>query len=614
MKRIKLKPKKPNPLFELWLEEWRKEAASKRSDLQYPLSKALASLKKYPLPLKSGKDCIILQHFGKKLCLMLDRKLEEYKALNEGSIDPEDIVCLHCDYNEERASNKKHKSPEITKNIQRTELAVFEELDLSSWNLQKYAIVLILYKKAQKSGSPGFMNEVELLDEVEELCDHRSKVSITDLFDIGLISMRGAPIRYNLTEHGVNIAKKICEITDIDVNLINSSDLKKIQTCSKLLFTQKLNKNTESPNDRDINIETAEVCYENTQHSLSKFPQICKSPTVEFVDDERNTEQPDKSPVKQKSKENNTDIRKPQKKSKEVESCIKNHTDNLQRNIYLESNKFDIILLVDTQETCGVKTKSQHDATKRELSELNTLYEVRHLKVGDFAWIARCRTTKNELVLPYIVERKRIDDLCASITDGRFHEQKFRLKQSGIENLMYIIEEYDKGQRLTIPHSALMQASINTLIQDGFSVKYTKTHKDSMFYLSSLTRILNKVFKNKNLESCKKEALTQIDISNDTISLMEFKEFNKAASKQKMFKVSEMFIRQLLQLKGISIDKAFAIVECYPTPRTLFDAVQESDCNAESLLSSIQFGSKKRLIGAGISKTLYQLYTMKNLN
>lgn len=60
---------------------------------------------------------------------------------------------------------------------------------------------------------------------------------------------------------------------------------------------------------------------------------------------------------------------------------------------------------------------------------------------------------------------------------------------------MYIIEEYGKNQRLTIPHSTLIQASINTLIQDGFLVKYTENHKSSMFYLSSLTKILIKIFK-----------------------------------------------------------------------------------------------------------------------
>lgn len=60
------------------------------------------------------------------------------------------------------------------------------------------------------------------------------------------------------------------------------------------------------------------------------------------------------------------------------------------------------------------------------------LFEVRRLKVGDFAWIAKCRKTNDELVIPYIVERKRMDDLSASITDGRFHEQKVFYKYNSI--------------------------------------------------------------------------------------------------------------------------------------------------------------------------------------
>lgn len=112
MKRIKLKPKNPNPLFELWLEEWRKEAASRNSDLQYHFSKALAALKKYPLPLKSGKDCIILQHFGTKLCSMLDRKLKEYKVQNNDSVSVKN-VCKHCSFNEQPVFKSKRRSQQI---------------------------------------------------------------------------------------------------------------------------------------------------------------------------------------------------------------------------------------------------------------------------------------------------------------------------------------------------------------------------------------------------------------------------------------------------------------------------------------------------------------------
>ena len=72
-----------------------------------------------------------------------------------------------------------------------------------------------------------------------------------------------------------------------------------------------------------------------------------------------------------------------------------------------------------------------------------------------------------------------------------------------------------------------------------------------------------------------------------------------------------MFVRQLLQLKGMSIDKALAIVEYYSTPRLLIEAFRES---GELLLANIEFGDKKRLIGPIISKTIYQLYMKKDLN
>ncbi|CAL7940361.1 unnamed protein product [Xylocopa violacea] len=461
---------------------------------------------------------------------------------------------------------------------------------------------------------------MDLLSETKQLCEHASKTSISDLFKNGLISLIDAPIRYNLTERGINISKKICEVVDIDIRLTSLRELSnKIHTYVQSSVSQKL-KLTRVLNDfnsENTNIQISNECSNKKQNKGSNKSKLYKSKSADCIIIEGHKECIDKDFVKQKTRKNNLPVRKAQEKPKEANNLSNNKTDssnNLPENIYLESNKFEIILLVDTQETCGGKMKPQHDATIMELTQLDVLFEIRHLKVGDFAWIARCKSTNNELILPYIVERKRIDDLSASITDGRFHEQKFRLKQSGIRNLMYIIEEHEKGKRLTIPHSSLMQASINTLIQDGFSVKYTKSHKDSMFYLSSLTRILIKLFKEKDLIGCKKDSITQIDISNNTCNLMQFDEFNKAASKQKVFKVSEMFVRHLLQLKGMSVEKASAIVERYPTPRVLIEGFQNSDGNGELLLANINFGDKKRLIGPTISKTIYQLYTKKNLS
>lgn len=76
-KRIKLSQINPNPLFEKWLMEWIKQAEDSNSMKKVALSKALESLRKYPLMLQSGRDCAILDGFGAGICGMLDEKLKK---------------------------------------------------------------------------------------------------------------------------------------------------------------------------------------------------------------------------------------------------------------------------------------------------------------------------------------------------------------------------------------------------------------------------------------------------------------------------------------------------------------------------------------------------------
>lgn len=267
--------------------------------------------------------------------------------------------------------------------------------------------------------------------------------------------------RYNLTEQGISISKKICEITTTDVISLNSFEvLNRIQISLKSLITQKskLIKDSADLNNRNENTQTFIQSAKDIQtKNLNEPPTIYKFKSVETSTIENHCQQPDKNFIKQKWKENIVYPKKEQEKTKEVKDMNHVHnlennetdfTDDFQRNYYLESSNFDIILLVDTQETTGYvyillnynvkilsyickqfsysgRTEPQHDATITRLTEFGVSFEIRHLKVGDFAWIARCRRNKNnELILPFIVERKRIDDLSASITDGRFHEQK----------------------------------------------------------------------------------------------------------------------------------------------------------------------------------------------
>lgn len=44
------------------------------------------------------------------------------------------------------------------------------------------------------------------------------------------------------------------------------------------------------------------------------------------------------------------------------------------------------------------------------------------------------------MVLDLLIERKRVSDLVISIRDGRYAEQKSRLKKTRLSNIMYIVE------------------------------------------------------------------------------------------------------------------------------------------------------------------------------
>lgn len=74
-----------------------------------------------------------------------------------------------------------------------------------------------------------------------------------------------------------------------------------------------------------------------------------------------------------------------------------------------------------------------------------------------------------EYCLDFIVERKTADDLAASIMDGRYDEQKFRLKSCGINNVIYLVEG-SPGQYCKIPESVLKKAQIHTQIFHNFNV------------------------------------------------------------------------------------------------------------------------------------------------
>lgn len=69
---------------------------------------------------------------------------------------------------------------------------------------------------------------------------------------------------------------------------------------------------------------------------------------------------------------------------------------------------------------------------------------------------------------------------------------QFRLKKCGLQNLIYLVESHKHDKHAVLLLSTLQQAAVNTQIVDGFTVKYTDNHRESMVYLATLTNVFKR--------------------------------------------------------------------------------------------------------------------------
>jgi crossover junction endonuclease MUS81 len=96
-----------------------------------------------------------------------------------------------------------------------------------------------------------------------------------------------------------------------------------------------------------------------------------------------------------------------------------------------EAGTYSVMLVIDNREVQSQNNRDGifHACLSRARQTMGDQVKVqqRPLAVGDAIWIAVHKVTGKEVVLDSVVERKRLDDLCKSIVDARFHEQKVSL-------------------------------------------------------------------------------------------------------------------------------------------------------------------------------------------
>ncbi|XP_043916259.1 crossover junction endonuclease MUS81 [Protopterus annectens] len=598
-------PPSPNPLFLQWLTEWRDKAAEKGKRTQFVYQKAINTLRKYPLPLRNGKEAKILQNFGDGICKMLDEKLAQY-YLEHGPDAP--IHCLSTSNSTEQPKLKRRSSSKrsgnfsdvpavsMTDNLEddqrenvgpcSSKRSKMADKKLREYVPQKrsggYAVLLTLYQDSKNPHGRGFMTKPELQREAQPLCEksltlpdpgckYTAWSSVSTLVQKGLVIKTNNPARYSLTEKGVELAMKL----------------------------EKGEEGLDTAVVARVPLETVDLTEDEEDADNQRLPAVSGSWT-------NTNNSSGESSTNTELGAFGSGVSLPMEDSQESQSSTGCEVvPFLHRPEFIfKPGEFNIVLCVDFIETTGGYSEELIMQSLKKLLELQR-DECEISCINDnFKFdsvLGQLRAPQpRELVLDYVVERKRMDDLCGSIIDGRFREQKFRLKRCGLKKPVYLIEDHGAVQHLSIPESTLQQAIVNTQVVDGFFIKRTKDVRESAAYLTIMTRYLQSLYLTKKLLCCTKEEDSKFDRvcspSADSSILLTFGEFNEGAMKNKAQTVKEVFARQLMQISGISGEKASAILEKYSTPASLLKAYNECTTltDQEKMLSCIKCGKLQR--------------------
>lgn len=308
-----------------------------------------------------------------------------------------------------------------------------------------------------------------------------------------------------------------------------------------------------------------------------------------------------------------------------------------------DKSKYDSILVIDNRE----KHIIEYIDELNENNELNLLnknkktknkkieYEVKQMDIGDIQIYVN-----NKLFI--VIERKTIKDLVASIKDGRYREQKIRLKalvdkeENKYTKIIYLIEGKLLGkQKSSIPNSTIWSTMCKLMMRDNFIVFRTKSLKESVNFIKTMAE--------KAIESAKanqKINFNNTDGSNDDSNNcsnniegggdkmdgdnnINNKLFTQYASSIRIKKKENLtpgicYSRQLAQIPGVSARIATCIMNEYPTLPSLILAYEKIDGDENDaliirqrrdLLKDIQLSSSRKM-GRKLSEKIYEYLYM----
>lgn len=548
-----------NALFLTWIQESCRQYSTSNTNLHQIYQKAQRSLKACPKQFSHPAELKELKFFGPSICKALETKLQTYCESN-GIPVPESAVPAPSARSAKRGAATAPKETSTKPPAKRK-----KNPWVPRFRGGGYAILLTLYHHDSVHSGTG-MTKTNIIRLAEPLCDASFKSnptagtfysawsSITTLLKNEVVYASGTRnATYYITEEGKRLAEKLLQ-AEREARPFNSQ--------AEVNPASRSNSAPEFSSPRNIDISTVS----SVQAVPPQTPNHANPSPNTFVRNQIALLAPTF---------HSTTPASPTPAHREI-------AENSFRSKTWPPGSFSIKVIIDNRE---VGSSEDRNFFHTALLKLGIAASVEVLSVGDVVWIAEHNVTKEIAVLDYILERKRLDDLVSSIKDGRFKEQKGRLKRSGIKNIIYLVEDLpgmDRGFAEQI-QTAMAQA----ITADDFFLKRTTSPSDTANYLAKVANSLTTdLYKDStlsvtfpSLSSIKSYtiALTKAreendDPKNNRMVAIDFDSFQAAMSKSGMLTLRDIFIRMLLTIRGITLDKATAIQKVYATPRDLFDA------------------------------------------
>ncbi|KAI9663417.1 MAG: Crossover junction endonuclease mus81 [Trizodia sp. TS-e1964] len=563
-----------NPLFLEWIGEWLEQARERGSPIVQTYKKAYDSIKACPLKLHHPLEAQQLNGLGPKLCQRLTDKLTNY-CLDKGLPMPEPP------HKGQKRPAIETEAPAPTKKPRKVKPYV------PVLRSGPYAILIALAsvgKDASKS-----LDKAQVIEIAQPYCDssfiapsdptkfYSAWASMRTLIDKDLVYEKGRPARkYSLTDEGWDVVQNIKRVTD-GPSIPNNGN-----SPSKTLAP-------DSP-------------HAQPQRQLQTDFMLLSSPPRD-LDPLRQTQ-----PALQFSHE--PTARNPSNKGLGNSHNLLRNTPNFQFTpIDVPWSSFTVHLVLDNREA---RTLKDRDYIRNELARRGVTPIVRSLKLGDALWVAKCNDKRalerygeedDEIVLDWIVERKRLDDLIGSFSDRRFREQK----KSGIKNVVYIIEQISISMEQRIKKQESINSAIASIqVVDGFFVKQTANLDDTIRYLARMTEFLKSNYEKTPLHLIPTSTLANqpyLSLLNHMSKTQPSKAYHitytafaSVTSKSENLTLQDIFVKMLLCIKGISSEKALEIWRIWDTPRAFIQAYKS--CANDTQKKNMLFERMGSLVGS----------------